>query len=40
MFDSYVKERYNQKVNASNSIKKAISKSILNNLIGRFGIHL
>ena len=40
MFDSYVKDIYNQKVNASNSVRKAISKSLLNNLLGRFGINL
>lgn len=40
MFDSYVKDIYNKKVNAYNSVQKAISKSLLNNLLGRFGIHL
>lgn len=40
MFHSYVKYIYNRKVNASNSVQKAISKSLLNNLLGRFGIQL
>lgn len=40
MFYNYVKDIYNKKVNASNSVQKAISKSLLKNLLGRFGIHL
>lgn len=40
MFDNYVENIYNYKVNASNPVQKSIAKSLLNNLLGRFGIHL
>ena len=40
MFNSYIHEIYNHKVNATNSTEKSIAKSLLNNLLGRFGIDL
>lgn len=40
VFDQYVQDIYMRKVNAATSTQKSLSKSLLNNLLGRFGIHL
>lgn len=40
LFDDYVKDFYNIKSNSSDNVEKAIAKSLLNNLLGRFGIRL
>ena len=40
VFNKYILEIYNHKVNATNSTRKSTAKSLLNNLLGRFGIDL
>jgi hypothetical protein len=40
VFSDYVNDLYSLKVNAANSVEKAVSKSLLNNLLGRFGIDI
>lgn len=40
VFDSYVNNLYEIKSTTSNPIEKAISKSLLNNLLGRFGLNI
>lgn len=40
VFDKYVNHFYNIKSNTNNVVEKAISKSYLNNLIGRFGLSI
>lgn len=40
VFNEFVKDVYKHKVNASNHTKKSIAKSLLNNLLGRWGIDL
>ena len=40
VFDKYVSNFYNIKSNTSNVVEKAVSKSFLNNLIGRFGLSI
>ncbi len=40
VFKSYIDKIYNIKSNPKNSTKKALAKSLLNNLLGRFGINL
>jgi len=40
VFDRYVYSIFEKKVNASHSTNKTIAKSLLNNLLGRFGIDL
>ena len=38
VFSDYVNTLYKTKSNATNSVEKAIAKSLLNNLLGRFGL--
>lgn len=40
VFNTYVKDIYKHKVNAQNATEKFLAKSLLNNLLGRFGIDL
>ena len=40
MFQQYVEDLYSVKCNAKNEIDKSISKSLLNNLLGRFGMNI
>lgn len=40
MFDSYINKIYYDKVNSNNSTSRNIAKSLLNNLLGKFGINL
>jgi DNA polymerase type B, organellar and viral len=40
VFKSYIYDIFDHKVNATNSTQKSIAKSLLNNLLGRFGIDL
>ena len=40
VFDKYVKDLYYKKSNSTNPSEIAVSKSLLNNLIGRFGLSL
>ena len=40
MFKSYVEKVYNIKSNPINKTQKSMAKSLLNNLLGRFGIKL
>jgi hypothetical protein len=40
VFDSYISEIYKLKANPTNKSKKSLAKSLLNNLLGRFGISL
>lgn len=40
VFKSYINKIYNIKSNPKNSTQKAIAKSLLNNLLSRFGINL
>jgi hypothetical protein len=40
VFDSYISEIYKLKANLINKSKKSLAKSLLNNLLGRFGINL
>ena len=40
VFSYYVNNLYKTKSNAINSVEKAISKSLLNNLLGRFGLDI
>ncbi|RYE15198.1 MAG: hypothetical protein EOP34_04140 [Rickettsiales bacterium] len=40
VFDSYISEIYKLKANPTNKSQKSIAKSLLNNLLGRFGIRL
>lgn len=40
VFNSYIHDMYTHKSNATNSTKKSTAKSLLNNLLGRFGIDL
>lgn len=40
VFDKYVKHFYDIKAKTSNSVEKAVAKSLLNNLLGRFGLNI
>lgn len=40
MFKKYIDHIYNIKANPANNTQKSIAKSLLNNLLGRFGIRL
>lgn len=40
VFKEYINEVYQNKANATNSTEKSMAKSLLNNLLGRFGISL
>nr|YP_009744359.1 hypothetical protein [Xylaria hypoxylon]QIE13215.1 hypothetical protein [Xylaria hypoxylon] len=40
VFDQYVKDIYNIKRNTDNSVERTVSKSLLNNLLGRFGLNI
>ena len=40
IFTNYINTIYQHKVNSTNIVEKSISKSLLNNLLGRFGIKL
>lgn len=40
VFDKYVKDLYEIKSTTTNSVEKAIVKSLLNNLLGRFGLNI
>lgn len=40
MFDRYVEYLYNIKSTTNSKVEKAISKSLLNNLLGRFGLDI
>lgn len=40
MFDDYVNDLYKTKAGSDNPVAKAVAKSLLNNLIGRFGLAL
>jgi hypothetical protein len=39
-FKDYINNIYRKKANAVNKTQKVIAKSLLNNLLGRFGINL
>lgn len=40
MFDNFVEDLYNKRMNSNNSIDKKLYKNILNSLYGRFGIRM
>lgn len=40
VFKEYITDIYEKKLDSSNPVRKALAKSLLNNLIGRFGINI